>query len=261
MRAQSVESCIYCGATDDLTDEHIIPLALGGNYVLPNASCVNCAKITAAFERRVLRGFMLDGRTAAAYPTRRPRERPLFLPLRVERGEIVEEINIPPQEHPGFLFLPRLERPSALTGRQAKTGVSVCGVEILSFGKSPSEVVQDLGVKTIEVTANCDVPSFARLLAKIGYSYAVASVGLLPREDVTVLPLILGEADDASVWLGSAQFELTAGTNNSLHALAHESIHDPKDNTSRLLLVRVKLFVPSNATGYEIVVCRTIGAN
>ena len=39
LRAASVGSCIYCGATDQLTDEHIIPLALGGRFVLPDSSC------------------------------------------------------------------------------------------------------------------------------------------------------------------------------------------------------------------------------
>jgi hypothetical protein len=49
-------SCIYCGTQADqteakeLSDEHIIPYALGGNLVLPKASCDRCAKETHAFE-------------------------------------------------------------------------------------------------------------------------------------------------------------------------------------------------------------------
>jgi 5-methylcytosine-specific restriction endonuclease McrA len=32
-------SCIYCGVSDGkLSDEHIIPLSLGGNMILPKAS-------------------------------------------------------------------------------------------------------------------------------------------------------------------------------------------------------------------------------
>jgi hypothetical protein len=43
--------CMYCGATTlptgirRFTDEHIVPFALGGNLVLPEASYIACAKI------------------------------------------------------------------------------------------------------------------------------------------------------------------------------------------------------------------------
>ncbi|HWR21287.1 MAG TPA: hypothetical protein VN444_05440, partial [Verrucomicrobiae bacterium] len=40
------------------------------------------------------------------------------------------------------------------------------------------------------------------------------------------------------------------------HALAHTWIPDPRNIGNELLIVRLKLFVPSGATGYEIVVCR-----
>jgi hypothetical protein len=257
LRANSVGCCIYCGATKDLTDEHIIPLALGGNYVLPDASCIACAAITSEFEGRVLRGFMLDARTVGDYPTRHAKKRPTSLPLRVERSGIFEQVDLPPKEHPGLLHLPIFEPPDALTGRRRGTGVSVCGAETLYFGKNPAAVAQSLDVKTIRFTVNWDITSFARLLAKIGYSYAVSSVGLLPRACVSVLPLILGTVDDASHWLGSAQFKLTVESKNPTHALAYAWVPDRRDSKSRFLVVRVKLFVPSGATGYEIVVYRS----
>src|SRR3712207_705268 len=51
-RVGSVGCCIYCGATNELTDEHVIPLALAGNIIVPDASCRACAAITSDFERR-----------------------------------------------------------------------------------------------------------------------------------------------------------------------------------------------------------------
>src|SRR5665213_1960681 len=80
-----VGACIYCGATEGLTKEHIIPLGLGGQFVLPAASCPACSKITSDFERKVLRGFMLDGRIVDNFPTRRPKERPATLLVDVQR--------------------------------------------------------------------------------------------------------------------------------------------------------------------------------
>src|SRR5271165_2543948 len=51
---EPIGRCIYCGAkrytSNDplakLGDEHIIPLAFGGNLLLPEASCRACEKIT-----------------------------------------------------------------------------------------------------------------------------------------------------------------------------------------------------------------------
>jgi hypothetical protein len=34
--------CLLCGSTENLTDEHIIPAALGGDDVVPNGSCSKC---------------------------------------------------------------------------------------------------------------------------------------------------------------------------------------------------------------------------
>jgi len=50
--------CIYCGkAGVRLTDEHIVPLSLGGQHVIGEASCHDCAKVTSKFERDVAREF------------------------------------------------------------------------------------------------------------------------------------------------------------------------------------------------------------
>jgi hypothetical protein len=116
--------------------------------------------------------------------------------------------------------------------------------------------MQDMGVTAIQTTVNLDVTSFARLLAKIGYGFAIARFGLLAREDVPILPVILGMKDDASNWLGSAHFHLDVELKNPTHAVGVACIPDPSDAKSSLILARVKLFVASGATGYEIVVCR-----
>ena len=53
-----VGRCIYCGATDELTDEHIIPFSLGGVLILDKASCngtKGCNKKTHKFEGVVAR--------------------------------------------------------------------------------------------------------------------------------------------------------------------------------------------------------------
>src|SRR6185436_305115 len=94
-RVSPVGFCIYCGSKENLSDEHVVPFGLGGNAILPEASCHSCSAITSAFEGKVLRGFMLEARTAGRFPTRRPKERPTTLPLTVKRGVGMESIALP----------------------------------------------------------------------------------------------------------------------------------------------------------------------
>src|SRR4051794_10469240 len=46
--------CIYC-PEEGTTDEHIIPLSLGGKLLLRDASCDTCREITRRFEEAVTR--------------------------------------------------------------------------------------------------------------------------------------------------------------------------------------------------------------
>ena len=253
-RFEAVGHCIYCGSNSDLTDEHMIPFALAGNLILPDSSCRACAKITSDFERRVLRGFMEKARIAGDFPTRKPKRRPKSLTLQIGSDDGYENVELAPKDHPAILLLPLLEPPHFLTERPNGEGVTAVGYEAIYFGKHPSDVAKDLQVTNIRASENWDLTSFGRLLAKIAYGYAVGVYGTIPREDVFVLPLILGLSDDASVWLGSVEFALAIEVRNPTHALASAWVPDPKNPANEILVVRVKLFADAGATGYEIIV-------
>src|SRR5262249_16560030 len=67
---------IYCGAHDVvLTDEHVIPLSLGGQHILEGASCQSCADVTTRFERDVARDMWGDARNSYNVQSRRKRQR------------------------------------------------------------------------------------------------------------------------------------------------------------------------------------------
>lgn len=179
-RLPEVGFCIYCSAREQLSDEHVVPLALGGNLILPKSSCQGCAAITAAFEGRVLRGFMLAARAVGGFPTRRPKDRPAELAMQLVTGEEVNTVSLPLEEFPALLQLPLFEPPGIVVNRVATRGISICGIETIRFGKDPTEVLKDLGATTMRQTTDLDAISFARMLAKIGYSYAVGALGPLP---------------------------------------------------------------------------------
>lgn len=67
-RYRAAGKCIYCGCTEQLTDEHIVPFALGGNLVLPTASCVACADRTKKYEQRTLRATLGNVRIRHNFP-------------------------------------------------------------------------------------------------------------------------------------------------------------------------------------------------
>lgn len=41
-RQNETDKCLLCGVSENLTEEHIIPAALGGDDVVPNGSCLKC---------------------------------------------------------------------------------------------------------------------------------------------------------------------------------------------------------------------------
>src|SRR3546814_4848160 len=76
---EPVGYCIYCGADSDpsgLTDEHIIPRALGGDRILQKASCKPCQRtINHEFENYVLGKMFGVARAQLSAPFRKKKEK------------------------------------------------------------------------------------------------------------------------------------------------------------------------------------------
>lgn len=204
-KAKPVGHCIYCGSVDELSDEHVLAYSLGGLVLLPKASCKACRDLTSDFERRVTRGFMHYARIAGQMPTRRQKERPDSLPLKLLQADGYSILDVLVTEYPAILHMPVLAQAGILANRVSKPGVDLVGMENIAFGKWPIDAIRELGGTGMEVSTQPDLISFARMLAKTAYGWAVASLGPIPREEVPILPLIRGLAEDGSQWLGSAQ--------------------------------------------------------
>jgi len=64
----SKRRCIYCCEhLAKLIDEHIVPLSLGGQHVIREASCLKCADITKKFEQNVAHGLWGSARTSRSF--------------------------------------------------------------------------------------------------------------------------------------------------------------------------------------------------
>lgn len=242
--------CIYCDSTKrPLQTEHIVPLGLNGPWELLEATCQNCAKITSAFERAVLRQSLIVSRTTLDLPTRRKQERPKQFPLVITKEGKSETIQVPVDQHFGTMILPIDEMPAHLTGKHYEKGVNVKGVlGVQVSGPHAKEIAKRLDTKEISVTTTWHGNTFERMLAKIGLGFAVAHYGIDNIEQIYVRPSILGQKDDVGRWVGTADdFQLDVG--KFFHHIQLSILNSD-------LIVRIKLFALFNVPEYLVVVGR-----
>jgi hypothetical protein len=204
-----VGACIYCGGSTDLTSEHIIPLGMGGTIELPDASCRGCAKITSAFERRLLRGHWWPHRRRLRLQTRRPREQPATFPAVVQRGTDQSTREFPPDNYAGLVVFD-FDPPSHLRGIVAKGKPIAPRVFFRRDSNAAVEVVNRetpiIGVSDPSVTFRVDleVDDFVRLLAKVALGWAIGSRGLDAFERLFVRDIIIRDTEGAATFVGGA---------------------------------------------------------
>ena len=120
-----VGSCVYCGSTDGLSDEHVVPLGLGGTWKLLEASCPRCRDATSLLELRVLRQHFHALRTVTGMPTRRKGERPSRLRQDVTVAGERLSLSLSKDEHPAPILFQVFGPPAALLGATSTEGLSL----------------------------------------------------------------------------------------------------------------------------------------
>lgn len=242
--------CIYCGNTDDLSREHIIPYALGSSATLPRASCERCREITGGFEREVLRGPMWPVRVISKLRSRnKHRKASETEPLLVVKDGQEQTVELPLQEYPILLPFLLFSPPAVISASEYTNGIQFTGQITISFGANPEDVLRKLGATQISITPRELYPvSFARMLAKIAYSYAFAQGALKSIDgESVVLPSILGERDEIGLWVGIIDSSLVA-REGLLHRLALI-----EDKEHGFLIVNVQLFSNSQTPNYSVI--------
>ncbi len=205
----TIGKCIYCGVTDSpLSDEHILPLGLGGKWVLRRASCGQCQDITSQIELSVLRVTLLPVRAKADLPTRHRKRRPQEFPLTIEIGGREVTVNVPVDKYPALLTLPRFKLPAYVDRRPYTKGIELDGLyhKVLGGRQCLLELGKELKADSLSITVSYSASEggfhFARLLGKIAYGLAIAQFGESVIQNAYVLPAILGETDDIGKWVG-----------------------------------------------------------
>src|ERR1700674_1825383 len=172
--------CIYCGKHEgEFSDEHIIPYALAGSSVLPESSCSQCATETGRFEQICCRLMFDPLRYSLKMPSRKGKKRRLELPLSfVDQDGKMQTTIVPTAEHPTGLFLPKFEGARILLGLPEFQAETV-SVKFWRYGP-PEKKLDEIGRrhKAKALAASVNMLAMARLIAKIGHSYATAELGL-----------------------------------------------------------------------------------
>ena len=257
-----VGKCIYCKKSDiPLSEEHIIPYGLNGNQVLLEASCSECSKITAAFEGDVLgRAFILP-RLGFKMRSRHRRNIDKKIKVTLEQDSNISYIEIPAEDCPILFMMPIFMPPEVLDNRPHQSGIQGTGSFYLNEirGVTKEKLREKYGPGKISVNISYNPNSFARMLAKIAYGFAVAQFGIDEVEDLGILSAIKAETDDIGKWVGCIANDEKFALNTVLHSwqMQIESSYEidaPKETIDGNLSYKISLFSLFGTPEYKVVV-------
>tara|TARA_R100000322_G_C5447850_1_gene191942 strand:+ start:3020 stop:3841 length:822 start_codon:yes stop_codon:yes gene_type:complete len=256
-----VRQCIYCDCTEDLTNEHIIAKGLGGRWTLPLSSCKKCAAITGKFEGDVLREIVGPLRMLYDFPTRRPKDRPDHLPLKVQYAPDQEwdVVMVDRRIYPFLVVLPLYELPKLIDGDTLLTGDQTAAKDFWIRGTqaTPSldahleKFCRILNAYRVMPVGTVNTLSFCRMLAKIAHSYCCAEIDSLTFYPYLVEAIRNPKFEKREWLLGGGRGD--EPPNDNLHELSLVSNSAWPDH---LLVVQIRLFAFLGGPTYYAVVGR-----
>lgn len=244
-----VGRCIYCGAVDHLEKEHILPFGLSGTAILPQSSCRTCASITGNTEQSLLRGAFWPVRVFRDLKSRsKHRDAPKTYPMHVERSGVLELIEFPIDELPIILHFPLFALPAYMSGSPLKGAIDVSGLATVNFGQHLRDFAHAHGTQRLQFQQSLDPVAFARVIAKIAYSFAVAEGAVDDMEGTPfVLPAILDRPEEIGQWVGTLTDPIQSHP-GQLHRILI------RHNLDRgLLWGEVQLFADSETPSYGVI--------
>ncbi|WP_119417944.1 HNH endonuclease [Desertibaculum subflavum] len=241
--------CIYCpedAHTNILGDEHIIPEALGGTFVLRRASCKKHEGITSRAERFVLRDLLIQARTHLKLPTKRPKNRPTEFPVTVVVDDDTQrQMLVPADDCPITLGLLAFVNPRIFLDLPPDDSHPTGPAPLQSwfcvwYPKPGMSGGNYFGGKGHVADLKLGWGQFAKMLAKIGHAFATAELG---HGNFRPLLLDIIHAPDGQFFgfshlIGGECQPVAPGT--ELHEISLITHRTPKGQM--LHVVRVRLF-------------------
>lgn len=248
----SPRNCIYCGLTDVKSEEHIVPFVLNGSWVIEKAACDDCrTRTNEAYENKALNCDLLVVPRKLLDLKRRRRgknKKPLLFPPSFAAGtahltESGERINLLENEYPPVMVMIVLEPAGKLVGLERVTGSEQkirIWMRSLAQRSHPAQTVRQRFAHF----------HFAMMLAKIGYSFAVAERGMGGFEGSEIRELLAGNRDDVYNFIGGS----IGGERLTDRFLHHLALRE----RGEWLTAIVHLFASYQAPPYEVVVGRIL---
>lgn len=179
-RYPPVKYCIYCGTREGpFSDEHIVPFALNGNWVLPKASCSTCQAIIQKYEDRCLQHMFKPLRTRLGMQSRTQKKE--FVDVETIRPDGSREtVTVRSEDFPVVAYGLHLPVAGVVLGNSLTDVVPATLLLRFHQGEPQRFSASHRGVVRI---GSFDATAFLRMIAKIAYSYAAAEIGshlLLP---------------------------------------------------------------------------------
>jgi hypothetical protein len=246
-----VRKCIYCDATvyapdanRKLGDEHIIPLALDGDLVLPEASCRTCERLTGNDEAKLAGGIFLAFRTKHNFPSRsKKKDRPTHLPFfgRDKRVELKVE------DAPINLMMLRFDKPDLLNLSRDNSSKTR---KIMLWRNIDAEFSPHLASEGVDYYTSplFDVAIFCRFLAKIAHSYCCAVIGASSFKPMLRNFIRRKEDENRFKYVGGL-LEPEPET-ESLHELSIEVV---EVGDIQYVVTRIRLFAMRKGPTYRVV--------
>ena len=246
-----VGRCIYCGATENLSEEHIIPYALDGHLVLPDASCSKCAGITKKFEQICAREMFGPLRIRLKLNTRRKKQRPKHLPIVTfdDQGNS-KTVTVSSEKFPRVCLGLKLPLPGIMLGQKPTRVLDNPTIVVSSEDSEVKPYMPKDKHGAIFGVMHCN--AFILLLAKIAHAFAVANFGM-ERFKHRLPPLIVGADDDSEdtiLYLVGGDTQDTQ-QEQSLHSLNHRLV---QINGKHFRVVIIHLFAFMGMPSYQVVV-------
>lgn len=264
--------CIYCGATGvKLTDEHVIPYALGKDAtILDKACCETCQKIIQRYEQEVLKKQLGVFRAMVEAPTRRPRDRPktVVLPLvEVDKaGRKVRDLGqrtISIEDAPLILNLWQSPPPQILNERcdpANAEGRSWHFIERKVADPLLQKVALEEGVSFVDIKLEpVNRLHYLRSLAKTAHAFVAAELGVDAFEHF-LTDVILCRSDEVGKYVGdvSGVASLEGATEHTFKITIGEVIPDGDRIAKGMIAVFMQLWGDLGSPPHIIVVGKTL---
>lgn len=255
MPGRSFESpgrCIYCGdLAKKRTREHIFPKAIGGNWVIQDASCDRCQDLIGRVEVAVHRGHLIGPRRKLGLKGHSSRDERKKLPLWAETPEGERRFFVEADDYPAIITYPKHTVPGWMTNPLVEPPQT----KLEAFVERQIDFRQQLLIDKYGI----DKPIFnllmindlMRYLAKIAHAGAVSKLGV--SGFTPFLPLHILNRDEKSDTLlryigGMPGEPLNKGSHNL------DVFDVVGSNGQRFHGVRVQLFAQFEMPAYAVLV-------